>query len=134
MVPPNCSKSKEGAADQKLLRTTAPVSTLSHVRFDREGKVLSEFIEAKLYFDNKCLGHSMNIHRRPGVNFINMHTCSFYKRRSKKHKKTFKSSVEKKVDQLVVLLYFSGFELYAMLSSLIKLTQGYLRKKMTLVC
>ena len=57
-----------------------------------------------------------------GVNFINMLMRSFYDHRSQKRKKTVKSSVAQKDDQLVVLLYFSGFALYAVRSSLIKLT------------
>jgi len=57
-------------------------------------------------------------------NFTNMLTLSFYTRRSQKCKKTVKSSVEKKIDQLVVLLYFSGFVLYVVCSNLVKLTRG----------
>ena len=54
-----------------------------------------------------------------------MFTCSFYVRRSHTWKKTVKSSVEKKVDWLVVLLYVSRFALYGVHSSLMKLTPDW---------
>ena len=59
--------------------------------------------------------------------------CSFYKRRSKKCRKTVKSSVEKKVDQFVVLLYFGRFGLYGVCSSLMKLTPELCLSRFSLI-
>ena len=58
----------------------------------------------------------------PGANFINMLMQNFYAQRSQKRKKTVKLSLEKNVDRLAVLLYFSGFSLNDVRSSLMKLT------------
>ena len=46
--------------------------------------------------ENKTLSFSSS-----GVNFINMLMCSFYMHRSQKHKKKVKSSVEKKITNLL---------------------------------
>ena len=56
-----------------------------------------------------------------GVNFTNMLMHSFYGSRSQKCKEESSHKL-KKVDQLVELLYLSRFALYAVLSSLMKLT------------
>ena len=71
------------------------------------------------------------LHGTWGFNFINMPTHSFYRLRSQKCKKTVKSSVDKKVDWLVVLHYFSRFALYAVRSCLMKLTPAGRKNKIT---
>ena len=60
----------------------------------------------------------------PGVNFTNVLMQSFYASRIQNCKKESQVVSRKKVDQLVELLYFGGFALYAVHSSLIKLTPG----------
>ena len=62
--------------------------------------ILSSFI-AILGSARIKAAHRMLVKLTPGVNFINMHTCSFYTRRSQKGKKTVKWWVEKKLTDLL---------------------------------
>ena len=82
---------------------------ISQSVFFRVGSISSKCLRAAFTWKNRRISQSVFFPSR--VNFINMLTCSFYVQRSQKHKKAVKSSVEKKLTELVLLLYFSGFAL-----------------------
>ena len=65
----------------------------------------------------------------PGFNFVSMLRPSFYMLYIPTTKKRQSSHHKKKIDRLVALLYFSRFALYAVRSSLMKLTPGGNRLK-----